>query len=60
MTFGGLFTRTLHGEGLDTLDLPWGQAALFLVLAAVVGVLAAIWPGYRAARTPLLAAVREP
>jgi putative ABC transport system permease protein len=57
MTFGALFTRTLHGEGLDTLSLPWSQAVLFLVLAAVVGVLAAVWPGFRAARTPPLAAV---
>ena len=59
MTFGALFTRTLHGQGLDTLSLPWSQAALFLVLAAVVGVLAAVWPGFRAARIPPLAAVAE-
>jgi putative ABC transport system permease protein len=57
MTFGALFTRTLRGQGLDTLSLPWGQGVLFLVLAAVVGVLAAVWPGFRAARTPPLAAV---
>ena len=39
--------------------MPWGQAVLFLVLAAVVGVLAALWPGFRAARTPPLAAIAE-
>jgi putative ABC transport system permease protein len=32
---------------------------LFLVLAAVVGVLAALWPGIRAARTRPLAAIAE-
>lgn len=59
MTFGGLFARTLSGQGLDTISLPWGQGVLFLVLAAVIGVLAALWPGFRAARTPPLAAVAE-
>ena len=59
MTFGGLFARTLGSQGLDTISLPWVQAALFLVLAAVVGVLAAVWPGFRAARIPPLAAVAE-
>jgi putative ABC transport system permease protein len=57
LTFGGLFSRTLRGQGLDALSLPWSQAVLFVVLAAIVGVLAAVWPGYRAARTPPLAAV---
>jgi putative ABC transport system permease protein len=59
LTFGALFTHTLRDQGLGTLSLPWSQAALFLVLAAVVGVLAAVWPGYRAARTPPLAAVAQ-
>jgi putative ABC transport system permease protein len=32
---------------------------LMLVLAAVVGVLAALWPAARAARTPPLAAIAD-
>ena len=59
LTFGSLFTRTLRGQGLDTLSVPWGQALLFLGMAAVVGVLAALWPGFRAARTPPLSAIAE-
>jgi putative ABC transport system permease protein len=59
LSFGSLFTRTLHGQGLDVLSVPWSQALLFLVLAAVIGVLAAVWPAYRAAKTPPLAAVAE-
>jgi putative ABC transport system permease protein len=55
--FGALFTRTLRGQGLDVIRVPWTQAVLFLVLAAIVGVLAALWPGYRAARTPALEAI---
>jgi putative ABC transport system permease protein len=57
LTFGALFTRTLRSQGLGTLSVPWGQAVAFLVVAAVVGVLAALWPGHRAARTPPLSAL---
>jgi putative ABC transport system permease protein len=57
ITFGSLFTRTLRSQGLDTLSVPWGQAVLFLALAAVVGVLAALWPAFRAARTRPLSAI---
>jgi putative ABC transport system permease protein len=38
-----------------TIGLAFGS--LFLVLAAVIGVLAAVWPGARAARTPALEAI---
>ena len=55
--YGSLFTRTLHGQGLDRLSVPFGQAVTFLVVAAVVGVLAALWPGIRAAKTPPLEAI---
>ena len=57
LTYGSLFTRSLKDAGLDALSIPWGQSVLFLVLAAVVGVLAALWPGIRAARTKPLAAI---
>jgi putative ABC transport system permease protein len=60
IAFGSLFTRTLRDQGLDTLSVPWGQAVLFLGLAALVGVLAALWPGFRAARTPALTAIATP
>jgi putative ABC transport system permease protein len=58
LTYGSLFTHVLRGEGLSVLRVPWGQAGLFLVLAAVVGVLAALWPAFRGARTPALEAIR--
>jgi putative ABC transport system permease protein len=57
LTYESLFRHALRGEGLTTLSVPWGQALLFLVLAAAVGVLAALWPGFRAARTPPLSAI---
>jgi len=58
LTYGSLFTHALRGEGFSVLQVPWGQAGLFLVLAAVVGVLAALWPAFRGARTPALEAIR--
>ncbi|WP_408651697.1 ABC transporter permease [Jatrophihabitans sp.] len=59
LTFGSLFVRTLREQGLDQVSVPIGQAVLMLVLAAVVGVLAALWPAARAARTPPLAAIAD-
>jgi putative ABC transport system permease protein len=57
--YGSLFTHTLRGQGLDRLSVPSGQAVTFLVLAAIVGVLAARWPGIRAARTRPLEAIAD-
>jgi putative ABC transport system permease protein len=59
LTFGTLFVRTLREQGLDQVSVPVGQAVLMLVLAGVVGVLAALWPAARAARTPPLAAIAD-
>jgi putative ABC transport system permease protein len=59
LTFGALFTHRLKDQGLNVLQIPWGQAVLFLVIAAVVGVLAALWPAARAARTKPLEAIAE-
>jgi putative ABC transport system permease protein len=57
LIYGPLFARTLRGQGLSTVSVPWGQALSFLLLAAVVGVLAALWPAARAARTKPLEAI---
>ncbi|WP_408662605.1 ABC transporter permease [Jatrophihabitans sp.] len=59
LVFGSLFVRTLRDQGLDQVSVPVGQAVLMLVLAGVVGVLAALWPAIRAARTPPLAAIAD-
>ncbi|KAA0930596.1 ABC transporter permease [Streptomyces apricus] len=41
------------------LVLPWDRMAVFLLLAAVVGVLAALWPARRAARLNMLSAIKS-
>ncbi|HEX5333461.1 MAG TPA: FtsX-like permease family protein [Cellulomonas sp.] len=43
--------------GLTTLAIPWASLAWMLMLAVVVGVLAAVWPAIRAARLPVLDAI---
>ncbi|MGW1003358.1 ABC transporter permease [Streptomyces sp. NPDC002520] len=60
----GVFFGWAAGELLGTklatyeLVLPWDRMAVFLLLAAVVGVLAALWPARRAARLNMLAAIK--
>lgn len=53
------FLRTLRDFGLDQIAIPWTQLVLVLISSAVVGVLAALWPAVRAARTPPLAAIAD-
>ncbi|MEU7628415.1 FtsX-like permease family protein [Nocardia sp. NPDC049220] len=53
------FLRTLRDLGLDQIAIPWSQLVLVLIGSAVVGVLAALWPAVRAARTPPLAAIAD-
>ena len=59
LVYGSLFTHTLRDQGLHRLSVPWGQALTFLIVAGVVGVLAALWPGIRAARTSPLQAISD-
>jgi putative ABC transport system permease protein len=44
-------------QGITALVIPWGSLAVMLGLAAIVGVLAALWPAVRAARLPVLESV---
>ncbi|WP_227985138.1 ABC transporter permease [Nocardia spumae] len=53
------FLRTLSDLGLSTITVPWSQIVGMLLGSAVVGVLAALWPAVRAARTPPLAAIAD-
>ena len=41
------------------LELPWSRLALFLLLAALVGLLAALWPARSAARLNMLTAIKS-
>lgn len=55
--FGWGLVRTLRDDGLEVLSLPWVQVVLMLVASGVVGVVAALLPAIRAARTKPLEAI---
>jgi putative ABC transport system permease protein len=54
---GAAVARSLSGEGVDRIALPWGYLGAYLVAGAVIGVLAAVLPAVRAARTDVLRAI---
>jgi putative ABC transport system permease protein len=54
---GAAVVRALKDQGFTTLAFPWTQMAVYLVLAAIVGVAAAVLPAIRAARVNVLAAI---
>jgi putative ABC transport system permease protein len=54
---GAAVVRALHGDGITDLVLPWAGMGTSLLLAAFVGVLAAVLPSIKAARLNVLAAI---
>jgi putative ABC transport system permease protein len=57
LIFGVSLQRVLVEQGISVLSIPWSLLLVFLVVAALVGVLAALWPARRAARMDVLAAI---
>jgi putative ABC transport system permease protein len=57
VAFGWALQRVLADDGIDVLSIPFGQLALYMVAAAALGVVAAIWPARRAARMDVLRAI---
>ncbi|HCT78090.1 MAG TPA: ABC transporter permease [Micromonosporaceae bacterium] len=54
---GSAVVKGLADEGLKQIVLPWEQMGIYLVLGAIVGVIAAVLPAIRAARTNVLQAI---
>jgi putative ABC transport system permease protein len=54
---GVAVVRSLRDAGIPALSFSWGTIVVFLVLAVVVGLVAAILPAVRAARTDVLRAI---
>jgi putative ABC transport system permease protein len=54
---GAAVVRALKDQGFTTLSFPWTQMVEYLLLAAVVGVVAAVLPAIRAARVNVLEAI---
>lgn len=58
LLFGVALQRALADTGLDQLVIPWALLAAFVVVAIVIGVLAALYPASRAARLDVLRAIQ--
>jgi putative ABC transport system permease protein len=54
---GAAVVEALRDEGITDLVLPWSQMGVFLGLAAIIGVIAAVLPAIRAARINVLGAI---
>lgn len=54
---GAAVVRALHDDGITDLVLPWSQMGVFIGLAAIIGVVAAVLPAIRAARLNVLGAI---
>ena len=57
VAFGVALQRSLVSEGITELAVPVAQLLAFVAISALVGVLAAVWPGRRAARLDVLRAI---
>jgi putative ABC transport system permease protein len=55
--FGIAMQRALKGVGVTKLAIPVGQLVVYMVIAGLAGVVAAIWPARRASRLNVLEAI---
>jgi len=55
--FGWAMQQALKDLGINTLTIPVGQLVAMLIVAALLGVVAAIWPARRAAKLNVLEAI---
>jgi len=54
---GAAVVRALRDQGFTNFALPWTTGLVYLLLAALVGVVAAVLPAVRASRTNVLSAI---
>ncbi|RAY14173.1 ABC transporter permease [Actinomadura craniellae] len=57
VAFGAAIQNGLADSGLQVLSIPVPTLAVYVVLGGVVGVLAALWPAWRAGRMDVLKAI---
>jgi len=57
LVFGVALRATFSDDGLTDLAIPWVQLIAFVLVAALVGVLAAVAPAWRASRLNVLRAI---
>ena len=55
--FGWAMVQALKDQGISSLSIPGGQLIIYVILAGLAGVIAAIWPARRASRLNVLEAI---
>lgn len=56
---GWMFMNVMKTQGITQIVIPWGQIIAMLIASAVVGIIAAVWPGIRASRISPLDAIAD-
>jgi putative ABC transport system permease protein len=57
VVFGVAIQHAVSDQGLNVLSVPVPTLLVYVVLSAVIGVLAAVWPAWRASRLDVLKAI---
>jgi putative ABC transport system permease protein len=57
VSFGAAIQHGLAGEGLTVLSVPVGALVVYVLVGGLIGMLAALWPAWRAGRMSVLAAI---
>lgn len=57
VSLGTALVLALEDFGFDGVTIPWVWLVIYTVLAAIAGVVAAIWPAWRASRLDILKAI---
>ncbi|HEY7485915.1 MAG TPA: FtsX-like permease family protein [Streptosporangiaceae bacterium] len=57
VSFGAAIQSGLASEGLNVLAVPVGTLVMYVLLGGLIGVLAALWPAWRAGRMDVLQAI---
>ncbi len=57
LLFGIVLQRAFGDQGISELAIPWERLGVFVVIAGLVGVLAAVLPARRAANLNVLRAI---
>jgi putative ABC transport system permease protein len=57
LAFGAAVQQGAKDDGISVLSIPFGTLIVYVVVAGVIGVLAALWPAWRAGRMDVLKAI---
>ncbi|MGI8331884.1 ABC transporter permease [Actinomadura scrupuli] len=57
IAFGTAIQRGAADDGLQVLNIPFGTLVVYVIVAGIIGVLAALWPAWRAGRMDVLKAI---